>query len=111
MEDNNIDFESMIKKATSTRDMNKIIFTTDEDENILFEIVASFKSKANKKIYYVMTDNTKNNKGELNISIFYINYDESKPEPSESPETFYPVIDDNELNMVYDSFANIPEFA
>ena len=100
-------FDSEVKKAAKSRDMYKIIFTTEDGKDMEYEIVATFKSKANKKIYYIMTDNTRSKDNELNITPFYIDYDEDDEEPSDIDEGFYPVTDDDELKMVFDVFNDI----
>ncbi len=98
---------STVKQTAKSRDMYKIIFTTDDEKDIEYEIIATFKSSKNKKIYYIMTDNTRSDNNELNITPFYIDYDDEDDEPSEINECFYPVEDDDELKMVFDIFNNI----
>lgn len=102
MKDNIYDnLESNIKNISLSRDMYKIVFTTEDDQDIEFEIVTTFRSKSRKKIYYIMTDNTRSENGELNILVFYVNDNE------EATDKFYPVNDDDELKMVYDVFNKI----
>ena len=91
---------SMVKKNAKSRDMYKILFTTEDGKDIEYEIILTFKSKENKKIYYIMTDNTRSTKNELNITSFYINYNENS-------EVFYPVVDDEELKMVFEVFDKV----
>ena len=101
MKDNIYDnLESNIKNISLSRDMYKIVFETEDNKDIEYEIVATFRSKSKKKIYYIMTDNTRSDNDELNITAYYVNEDEAFDE-------FYPVIDDNELKMVYDVFNKI----
>ena len=108
MNDKTLDnFESEIKKKAKERDMFKIIFTDQDGKDIEYEIILTFKSKKNKKIYYIMTDNTRSENNELNITPFYIDYDEEYEEPSEINESFYPVDDEEELNMVLDVFNSV----
>ena len=99
-------FDSLVKNAAKSRDMYKVIFTDEEGKDIEYEIILTFKSKKNKKIYYIMTDNTRSENNELNITPFFIDYDEDDEEPSEMDERFYPVVDDDELKMVLDVFSN-----
>ena len=101
----NLDNE--IKQKAKSREMYKIIYTTEDGNDVEYEVVATFKSKKNKKIYYIMTDNTRSKKNELNITPFYINYDEKSDVYVADNEMFYPVVDDNELQMVLDVFDNI----
>ena len=61
MENKLNNFESSIKKEAKSRDMYKIVFTDEFGKDIEYEIIATFKHKANKKIYYIMTDNTRSN--------------------------------------------------
>ena len=103
----NLDNE--IKKKAETRDMYKIIFTDAEGKDIEYEIVATFKDKANNKIYYIVTDNTRGPNNELKITAYYINYMENNNELDDFNNTFYPVIDDDELQMVMDVFNNIKD--
>ncbi len=100
-------FENEIKKKAKSRDMYKIIFTTEDGKDIEYEIIATFKSRLNKKIYFIMTDNTRSEKDELNVFAFYILYDETENEPSDVNETFYPVVDADELKMVFYVFDKI----
>ena len=86
------------KKEIINREMYKMIFTTKEGQDIEYEIILTFKNHTNKKIYYIMTDNTRSDNNELNITPFYVNYDDN---------TFYPVLDDNELSMVLEVFNKI----
>jgi len=90
---NNKIYNSMTKKDNESKDLYKIIFTTSDGKDIEYEIILTFKS--NKKIYYIMTDNTRYN-NKLNITAFYINID--------NDETFYPVVDDAEFKTVMEVF-------
>ena len=92
------------KKEIINREMYKMIFTTKEGQDIEYEIILTFKNHTNKKIYYIMTDNTRTENNELNITPFYVNYDDNK---LNEDNTFYPVLDDNELSMVFDVFNKI----
>ena len=85
------------------KDLNKFIFTDINNNDIEYELVASFKNDQRKKIYYIMTDNTRSENNELNISFFYINY------PNMEDDTFYPVTDKEELDMVYQEFNKIKD--
>ena len=100
--------EKVVKEKSNSRDMFKIIFTNEDGKDIEYEILATFKSSNNNKLYYVMTDGTKEN-NKLNISVFYVNYNEQLEEPSEVDERFYPVLDDEELNMVMEVFNKIKD--
>lgn len=100
-------FDSLVKKAAKSRDMYKIIFTNEDGKDIEYEIILTFKSKENKKIYYIMTDNTRSENNELHITPFFIDYDEDDEEPSEMDESFYPVVDEDELKMVLNVFNNV----
>ncbi len=92
----------MIKKIVSNRELNTIIFTKEDNTDVEMEIIATFKNNNYKKIYYIMTDHTRSEKNELNVYYFYINYDENIDN-----ETFYPVVDEKEINMVNDVFKQI----
>ena len=98
-----------IKKKAKSREMYKIVFTDEDGKDIEYEIILTFKSKANEKIYYVMTDNTRSINNELNIMAYYIDYDETLDEPSDVNETFYPVVNDDELEMVMEVFNKVKE--
>ena len=91
----------MIIKDIKSHDMYKVIFTTSDGKDIEYEIILTFKSKSNKKIYYIMTDNTRSNDNKLNITAFYVKYDDTF---NSNDETFYPVVDDTELKMVLEVF-------
>lgn len=93
--------DTKIKKASQERDMYKFIFTTSEGKDIEYEIILTFKNKVNNKIYYIVTDNTRSRDNELNITAFYVNYDNNED------DIFYPVTDDNELKMVFDVFNKV----
>ncbi len=93
--------DNMIKNESKSHDMYKVIFTTSDGKDIEYEILLTFKSKSNKKIYYIMTDNTFSD-NKLNITAFYIKYDENNINLDD--ETFYPVTDDDELKMTFDVF-------
>jgi uncharacterized protein YrzB (UPF0473 family) len=109
MENKLNNFESSIKKEAKSRDMYKIVFTDEFGKDIEYEIIATFKHKTNKKIYYIMTDNTRSNNNELNITAYYINYTGNDIEINEVSNDFYPVVDDNELKMVFDVFNKIKD--
>jgi uncharacterized protein YrzB (UPF0473 family) len=98
-----------IKKKAKSREMYKIVFTDEDGKDIEYEIILTFKSKGNEKIYYVMTDNTRSINNELNIMAYYIDYDETLDEPSDVNETFYPVVNDDELEMVMEVFNKVKE--
>ena len=102
-------FDNIIKKEASKRDIHKFVFTDASGKDIEYEIIATFKNKANKKIYYIMTDNTRSNDNELNITAYYVNYTENSIEMNEVSNDFYPVVDDNELQMVFNVFNNIKD--
>ena len=97
-------FDDGIQKESRSREMYKIVFTTEDGKDIEYEILATFKNKETKKIYYIMTDNTRDLNNKLNISFFYVNY---KGDNSKVVDNFYPVLDENELKMVMDVFDKI----
>lgn len=98
--------QCVIKNKSISRDIYKIIFTNKDNKDIEYEIIATIKSKAKKKIYYLLTDNTRDNDNKLRITVYYINYDENK-ELSDINDVFYPVIDNNELESVFAIFNKI----
>ena len=97
----NVDFEKSIIEKAKSRDMYKIVFTDSNDKDIEYEIVATFKNNTNKKLYYLLTDNTRTNK-ELNIFAYYTNYEDEVED-----NLFYPVVEEEELNMVKEVFEKI----
>jgi uncharacterized protein YrzB (UPF0473 family) len=103
------DLGNEIKKKAKSREMYKIVFTDENGKDTEYEIILTFKSKENEKIYYVMTDNTRSSNNELNIMAYYVDYDETYDEPSDVNETFYPVVNDDELNMVMEVFNKVKE--
>ncbi len=99
---NNTLLSNISNNIKKNRDFYKIIFTNEENKDVEYEVVATFKSKSRKKIYYLLTDNERNKDNSLKISAYYINYDENG-----GKEIFYPVVDDQELKMVWDVFNKI----
>ena len=97
----NVDFEKSIIEKAKSRDMYKIVFTDSNDKDMEYEIVATFKNNTNKKLYYLLTDNTRTNK-ELNIFAYYTNYEDEVED-----NLFYPVVEEEELNMVKEVFEKI----
>ena len=104
---NNLDSE--IKKKAKLRDMYKIIFTDEDGKDIEYEIVATFKNKTNKKIYFILTDKKRTSNNELIITAYYIDYVEDNGELNDFNDNFYPVVDDEELKMVMNVFNNIKD--
>lgn len=100
-------FDSEIKKKTNSRDMFKIVFTDESGKDIEYEIVATFRNKNTRRIYYIMTDNTRSENNELNIVPFYVDYVEEVMD--EIDERFYPVEDDEEFEMVMNVFNAIKD--
>lgn len=81
------------------------------DENNLekeYEVLATFKSKGQNKIYYLMTDNTFGENNQLNTYAFYVNHKEDENEIVED-EKFYSVEDENELLILDKAFNKIKE--
>ena len=100
-------FEAAIKNKAKSRDMYKIVFTTTDGKDIEYEILATFRNTKTKKIYYIMTDNTRDHDNKLNISFFYIIYEGDGIEIEEMDNDFYPVVDDDEIKMVMEVFDKI----
>ena len=96
-----------VKNKIKSRDMYKIIFTNEDGKDIEYEILLTFRSKSNNKIYYVMTDNTRNNK--LNIIPFYVECDKDIEENTDIEEEFFPVTDEEELEMVFNVFNDVKD--
>ncbi len=93
--------EKKLKEVMAQKDFYKFTFIDENDKEIEYEIVLTFKSKSRKKIYYVLTDKTTNENNELNVTVYYIDYDEDYM-MMDDDTTFHPVVDDEELSMVYD---------
>lgn len=100
-------FDSEIKKKTNSRDMFKIVFTDENGKDIEYEILATFRNKVTRRIYYIMTDNTRSENNELNVVPFYIDYVEEVMD--EIDERFYPVEEDDEFKMVMNVFNAIKD--
>lgn len=96
-----------LKAKTSSRDIYKQVFTTADGKDVEYEIIATFINRTRQKFYYIMTDNTKSENNELNISAFYVEYEGEDDDLTEADEGFYPVEDDEELAMVMDVFNQI----
>lgn len=106
MDDNLLkNFDSQIKNKAKSRDMYKIVFTNEDGKDIEYEIVATFRNNVTRRIYYIMTDNSRSDNNELNIMPFYVDYVEEVMD--EIDERFYPVEDDEEFKMVMDVFNTI----
>ena len=101
--DNNPD---VIKSKSISRDIYKIIFTNEDNKDIEYEIIATIKCKSKKKIYYLLTDNTRDKDNKLKITAYYINYDDNK-DLNDINDVFYPVIDNEELKSVFAIFNKI----
>ena len=99
-------FDSEIKKKVKSREMFKFIFTDDEGKDVEYEILATFRNKKTKRIYY-MTDNTRGSNNELNISFYYIDYNEDNHDINVIDNTFYAVENDDEIKMVMEVFDKI----
>ncbi len=88
------------------QELYKYTFIDDNNNEVDYEVLATFHNKNDKKIYYVMTDNTKSPNGKLNISVFYNEYKEEGKEIL-TDEKFNPLTNEKELDMVLESFKNL----
>lgn len=100
-------FDSEIKKKAKSREMFKFIFTDDEGKDVEYEILATFRNKKTKRIYYIMTDNTRSSNNELNISFYYIDYTEDDSDINVIDNSFYAVESEDEIKMIMEVFNKI----
>jgi len=82
------------------KDINKFLFTTEDGNTIEYEKLLSFHSNKNKKFYMIVTDNTKDEEGNLNTFAYYFMDDDLNIKP---------VLDEQELEMITNVYNNIKE--
>jgi len=74
----------------------KYTFVDENNNEVEYEILLSFKSDKYKKLFYIMTDNNKSENNKLNTFGFYTSLD--------GDEEFKPVTDDNEIELIQEVF-------
>ena len=81
------------------KDKKVLKFTDDEGKEVEYEILAAFELAKTEKNYVVFTDNTTDDKGNLNIfALIYYPDDDTRFEPIETEEEWQ-AIDDILKNM------------
>lgn len=89
-------------------DLYKYVFVDENNNEKEYEILLSFKSEKYKKIFFVMTDNTRGENDKLNTYAFYMK-DNLNEGSNPIDETFNPVVDDDELKYIDEVFNNLQE--
>jgi len=89
------------------KEIYKLEFTNEDGIKVEYEVLLTFKSEKYNKVFYIMTDNSTDENNKLNTYAFYTNNIEYSYEEVNSDDTFYSVVDDEELKLVYDVFDKV----